>query len=87
MISVTASSSTITATAGATKVGAAVSQTSVSASASGGIGPQGIAGNSGTLGDLLDVELDSVATGDVLRRNGNKWQNYAEADLVDGGNF
>lgn len=87
MISVTASSSTITATASGSSVGAAVNATTVAASASGGIGPQGVAGNSGNLGDLADVQASSVAAGDLLRYSNGKWRNYPEVSVVDGGNF
>lgn len=39
------------------------------------------------LNGLTDVTINSVATGQVLRYNGNTWINYDEDDLVDGGNF
>jgi len=39
------------------------------------------------LNGLTDVTINSVATGQVLRYNGNAWINYDEDDLVDGGNF
>jgi hypothetical protein len=39
------------------------------------------------LSGLNDVTITSVATGNVLRYNGSKWVNYAEANLTDGGNF
>jgi hypothetical protein len=39
------------------------------------------------LSGLNDVTITSVATGNVLRYNGSKWANYAEANLTDGGNF
>jgi hypothetical protein len=38
------------------------------------------------LNGLTDVTITSVATGNVLRYNGSKWVNYAEANLTDGGN-
>lgn len=67
----------------------------VSATVAGGIGPQGPAGGDGdgspptALGSLSDVEIAAATDGDVLRYNGSssKWANYAELDLVDGGNF
>lgn len=89
-ITATASSSSITATASASTVAAAVSSSTVSASAGGGIGPQGPqgqAGNAGDLGDLLDVQISSVAAGDVLRFSSNKWRNSPESNLTDGGNY
>jgi len=39
------------------------------------------------LNGLTDVTINSVATGQVLRYNGNAWINYNEENLVDGGNF
>jgi hypothetical protein len=39
------------------------------------------------LNGLTDVTINSVATGQVLRYNGSAWVNYAESNLVDGGNF
>lgn len=39
------------------------------------------------LNGLTDVTINSVATGQVLRYNGNAWINYDEENLVDGGNF
>jgi hypothetical protein len=38
------------------------------------------------LNGMSDVTITSVATGNVLRYNGSKWVNYAEANLTDGGN-
>ena len=40
-----------------------------------------------TLSGLNDVTISSVAAGNVLRYNGSKWVNHAEANLTDGGNF
>lgn len=85
MISVTASSSTITATAAATSVGAAVTQTTVSATASGGVGPAGEAASQ--LDGLQDVQLVGLADGDVLRYSSTKWRNAAEESITDGGNW
>ena len=45
-----------------------------------------IAGQS-VLNGLTDVTINTVATGQVLRYNGSEWVNYAESNLVDGGNF
>jgi hypothetical protein len=39
------------------------------------------------LNGLNDVTISSAATGQVLRYNGSAWVNYAEENLVDGGNF
>lgn len=39
------------------------------------------------LNGLTDVTINSAATGQVLRYNGSAWVNYAEKNLVDGGNF
>jgi len=43
--------------------------------------------NQSVLNGLTDVTINSVATGQVLRYNGNAWVNYNEENLVDGGNF
>ena len=77
-------------------ISASVGSTVVTASAGGGIGPQGqqgIQGQQGVAGTALasasDVQLSNVAEGDILRYgSGGKWQNYPERDLVvDAGNF
>ena len=39
------------------------------------------------LNGLVDVTINSVAVGQVLRYNGSAWVNYAEENLVDGGSF
>ncbi len=39
------------------------------------------------LNGLTDVTINSVSNGQVLRYNGYAWVNYAESNLVDGGNF
>lgn len=39
------------------------------------------------LNGLNDVTINSAASGQVLRYNGSAWVNYAEENLVDGGNF
>ena len=39
------------------------------------------------LNGLTDVTINSVTNGQVLRYNGSQWINYAESNLVDGGNF
>lgn len=90
-ISASVTENKITASVSGSSVSAAVSASTVTASASGGVGPQGPAGPQGTfvggLSDLADVALSSTQAGDVLRYSSNKWRNYAEAGLVDGGNF
>jgi len=39
------------------------------------------------LNGLTDVTIASATSGNVLRYNGSQWINYAETNLVDGGNF
>jgi hypothetical protein len=90
---------TIDATISTSPISASVSSSStVSASVntgsaavagvSGGVGPQGPAGNAGPLSGVTDVALSDVADGDVLRYQSNKWRNFKETDLtLDGGNF
>jgi hypothetical protein len=39
------------------------------------------------LDGLLDVTIETVTSGDVLRYTGTEWVNYPEENLVDGGNF
>lgn len=43
--------------------------------------------NISVLNGLTDVTISTVAVGEVLRYNGSQWINYAESNLVDGGNF
>lgn len=72
---------------------ASISGGGVSASVSGGVGPQGPAGEAGDvtvpagLSNLSDVTLTGVADGDLLRYSANRWRNFREDILVDGGNF
>lgn len=92
MTQITASvtSQPITASAGGGGITATVGSSTVSAAASGGIGPQGPQGNLGAgLADLTDVDVSAVAEGDLLRYgNAGKWQNFPEANVViDGANF
>lgn len=92
MISVAVTSSTISASAGGSSVTATVASSPVSAAASGGVGPQGPQGPAGDAGSIsiasaTDVELSSLAAGDVLRYSSNRWRNYADINLTDGGNF
>jgi hypothetical protein len=37
--------------------------------------------------ELTDVLLSGVSAGDVLRYENNRWRNYNETQLTDGGNF
>jgi hypothetical protein len=85
--SVTAQPITATVT-GSSAISANVGSTVVSASASGGIGPQGASGAAGgLLSQLTDTQISGLADGDVLRYSTNKWRNYPEANILDGGNF
>lgn len=43
--------------------------------------------NQSVLNGLTDVTISSVTSGQVLRYSGSAWINYAEENLVDGGNF
>lgn len=43
--------------------------------------------NQSVLNGLTDVTINTAVAGQVLRYNGSQWVNYAESDLVDGGNF
>jgi hypothetical protein len=92
-ITATVSSQPITATvSGSGNISASVGSSVVAASIGGGIGPQGPAGPLGPPGTALsaasDVQLSSVADGDLLRYSNSKWRNYAEGDLIlDGQNF
>jgi hypothetical protein len=43
--------------------------------------------NPTNLGQLTDTDLGALNTGDVLRWAGDKWRNYNETNLTDGGNF
>jgi hypothetical protein len=40
-----------------------------------------------TINALTDVAVTNPTTGDVLRYANNKWRNYNETQLTDGGNF
>ena len=39
------------------------------------------------LNQLADVTITSAGNGQILRYNGSAWVNYAEENLVDGGNY
>ena len=43
--------------------------------------------NQSVLNGLTDVTINTAVSGQILRYNGSQWVNYAESDLVDGGNF
>jgi hypothetical protein len=60
------------------------------------VGPMGPPGTTGTpdapvqptsLVELTDVLISGLSPGDVLRYANNKWRNYNETQLTDGGNF
>ena len=88
-ITASVTSQPITASASGGGITATVGSSTITASAGGGVGPQGPAGTSGAgLDDLVDVDLSSVAAGDLLRYGSGKWRNYPEANVViDGQNF
>lgn len=86
-ISVSVSSPGVSASVSGGVVSASVSAPStIGATVAGGIGPTGPAGVN-QLADATDVQLSSVADGDVLRYSSSKWRNYADTNLTDGGNF
>jgi len=87
-MNVTTTSQPITATVNGSTVSAAVTISSSTVSASGGVGPQGPAGtNGGPLEQLSNVQITSAQPGDVLRFSDAKWRNSPETDIVDGGNW
>lgn len=43
--------------------------------------------NQSVLNGLTDVTISSATNGQILRYNGSAWVNYAEENLVDGGNY
>jgi hypothetical protein len=87
-ISATVTSQPITATASGGSISASVGSSTVTASAAGGVGPQGPAGTSGAgLGSLVNVDLSSVAEGDLLKYSSDKWRNVSQTIITDGGNF
>ena len=51
------------------------------------IGPMGNNIAVGPLENISDVDILNVQNGDVLRYANNKWRNYNETNLTDGGNF
>ena len=87
-ISASVTAQPITATVTESGISANVSSTVITASASGGVGPQGDKGDAaGLLSQLTDTAISSVAEGDVLRYSSNKWRNYPDTSITDGGNF
>lgn len=81
----------ITAIVGETQIGVAVSSGGlVPITAAVGETPIGVnvvGGGGRSLAGATDVAIDSIAEGDVLRYASGKWRNYAEMNLVDGGNW
>lgn len=82
----------ITATVGETQIGVSVGTPSPIGVTVSGVGQQGPTGPTGpagstTLAALTDVELAEAANGDVLRYSSNRWRNYPELNLTDGGNY
>jgi len=87
-VSATVTSQPISATVTSTGASATVASSSLTVSASGGVGPQGPAGtNGGPLEQLSNVQTTSAQPGDVLRFSNSKWRNSPETDIVDGGNW
>jgi hypothetical protein len=91
-VSITASvtGTRISATVSGAGVSATVGGGAVAAAVTGGIGPQGPSGETGgatALTELTDVQIDSPVDGDVLRYANGKFRDFAESNLVDGGNF
>ena len=76
---------TITASASGGSISASVGSQSVAVTVGGGIGPPGAAVSN--LGDLADVDVNNLAAGDVLRRDGTTWTNYPTSQLLDGGSY
>lgn len=92
MTQVTVSTQPVSArVSGSTVVARVPAASAGTATVTGGAGPQGAAGPQGPPGDALsqasDVQIASIAEGDVLRYSSSKWRNYPEANLVDGGNW
>ena len=88
-ITATVNSQPITASVSSSgNISASVGSSVVTANAGGGIGPQGPAGTAGgTLEQLSNVQIVSAQDGDLLRYDANKWKNYPDASIVDGGNW
>ena len=88
-ITASVSSSPITARVSGSSISASAGSSPVRATASGGVGPQGPAGDAGsvTIASAGDAEISGLADGDVLRYSSSKWRNYPQDDLLDAGNF
>lgn len=91
-ITANVTSSRISASVSGGSVSASVGSGRVAASVAGGIGPQGPAGETGgaaTLSELTDVQITSLANGDLIQYSAatSKWRNVTDLSLVDGGNF
>lgn len=89
-VSATVVVSPITATVSGDTVSASVPAAGgVSATVTGGTGPQGPPGAAGgVLNDLLDVQVSSPADGDLLRYSSSRWTNTNQNDVIfDEGNF
>lgn len=94
-ITANVTSSRISASVSGGSVTASVGSGRVAASVTGGIGPQGPAGDTGdtggasTLSELTDVQITSLANGDLIQYSAatSKWRNVTDLSLVDGGNF
>jgi hypothetical protein len=79
----------ITASVSGSSIAASVVASNITASASGGVGPAGTT-VAGTLSQVSDVLITSIADGDVIRYSSStqKWLNTNEKNLrFDGGNF
>lgn len=84
------SASNVSASVVVPGVNATVSGGSVSASLSSQQNQISISSGSGVKANVnsgLEVELQQVSDGDVLRYSGSRWRNYNENTLLDGGNW
>ena len=86
-ITVSTSPQQITASVSDSTITANVTAPPVTVAVQSGVGAAGPAGQGAAgLYELPDVQIENVSAGDVLRYSSNKWRNYAETGLVDGGN-